>query len=317
MLQAKQLSHFHAVARHKHFGRAAREAHISRPALSRSIQALERSIGAQLFKRGQNGVSLTRFGEILLLHTKIILTEEARALEAIDSAKHGQEQVITVGLGAYAAEFFGIEAAARVRAPDGRLLCRVRQGDFRQIVDDLLARDVDLAIAELAAARYDARLEHEHLSSAQMFAYVRPGHALLGRTSISSADVFSYPMIGTRLPLRIEGPRFESAHNLDPVNKDFLPFMNAVSPATALKMMSDSDVVGFASLGMIDSFVESGQAAIVPARIEELRLDAGFIYLRERQLSQTMHKFMEVARRMHETKVAIEDELARKYGLTE
>lgn len=317
MLQAKHLSHFHAVARHKHFGRAALEAHISQSALSRSIQALERSLGVQLFKRGQNGVELTRFGEILLSHSRVILAEEARAMEAIDSAKHGQEQVITVGLGAYVAEFFGIEAAARVRARDGRLLCRVRQGDFREIADDLLARNVDLAVAELASARYDPRLEHEDLTSAQMFAYVRPGHPLLGRESISSADVFSYPMIGTRLPLRIEGPRIESAHNLDPVNKDFLPFMNAVSPATALKMMRETEVVGFASLGMIDSLVESGQAAVVPARIKELRLDAGFIRLRERQLSPTMLEFMESARLLHETKMAIEDELASKYGLAE
>ena len=317
MLQAKQLSHFHAVARHKHFGRAAREAHISQSALSRSIQALERSIGVQLFRRGQNGVRLTGFGEILFSHTRIILAEEARAMEAIESAKRKQEQVITVGLGAYVAEFFGIEAAARVRARDGRLLCRVRQGDFREIVDDLLTRNVDLAIAELASARYDARLEYEPLSSAQMFAYVRPGHPLLGRESVSSADLFAYPMIGTRLPLRIEGPRFESAHSFDPVNKDFLPFMNAVSPATALKMMRETDVVGFGSLGMIDPFVESGQAAIVPARIEEFRLDAGFIHLREIQLSKTMHEFMESARRTHAIKLAIEDELAGKYGLAE
>jgi hypothetical protein len=66
---------------------------------------------------------------------------------------------------------------------------------------------------------------------------------------------------------------------------------------------------------MIDSFVESGQAAILPVRIKELRLDAGFIYLRERQLSPTMHEFMQGARRMHETKMAIEDELAAKYQL--
>ena len=317
MLQAKQLSHFHAVARHKHFGRAAREAHISQSALSRSIQALERSVGVELFKRGQNGVRLTRFGEILLSHTAAILTEEARAIEAIENLKHGREQVITVGLGAYVAEFFGIEAAARVRTPEGRPLCRVRQGDFREIVEDLRTRNVDLAIADLASARYDDRLDYEHISSAQMFVFVRPGHPLLGMDSVSSADVFSYPMVGTRLPLRIEGPRFESTQNLDPINKDFLPFMNAASPATALKLMRETDVVGFASLGMIESYVESGQAAVVPVRIEELRLDAGFIYLRERELSPTMLGFMEGARQVYETKIAIEDDLASKYGVAE
>ena len=315
MLQAKQLSHFHAVARHKHFGRAAREAHISQSALSRSIQALERSIGVELFKRGQNGVRLTRFGEILLQHSEIILTEEARALEAIEKSKLGREQVITVGLGEYLAEFFGIEAAARVRMASGSPLCRVRQGDFRQVTEDVLARRVDLAIADLASARYDDRLEVEQLTTAQMFAFVRPGHPLIEADAASAADVFSYPMIGTRLPLRIEGPRFESTHSLDPVNRDTLPFMNAASPATALKMMRDTNVIGFATLCMIDAHIEHGEVVVVPVRIEEARLDAGFIYLREREMSRTALDFMELARQTRDEKVALNDELEKKYGL--
>lgn len=315
MLQAKQLSHFHAVARHKHFGRAAQEANISQSALSRSIQALERAIGVELFKRGQNGVRLTRFGEILLQHSEIILTEEARAIEAIEKSKLGREQVITVGLGEYLAEFFGIEAAARVRTVDGSPLCRVRQGDFRQVTDDVLTRRVDLAIADLASARYDDRLEVEQLTTAQMFAFVRPGHPLLEAEAASAADVFSYPMIGTRLPLRIEGPRFESTHSLDPVNRDTLPFMNAASPATALKMMRNTNVIGFATLCMIDTYIEHGEVAVVPVRIDEARLDAGFIYLRERKMGRTALDFMEFARRTRDEKVASNDELEKKFGL--
>lgn len=315
MLPAKQLSHFHAVARHGHFGHAAREAHISQSALSRSIQALERSIGVPLFKRGKDGVRLTRFGEILLSHVEVILSEEARARHEIDSSRHGRDQVITVGLGAYVAEFFGIEAAARIRTDDGRPLCRVHQGDFREVTNDVLTRRVDLAVADLASARYDDRLQCEQMSSAQMFAYVRPGHPLLARDSVSAADVFSYPMIGTRLPLRVEGPRFEASHSLDPINRDLLPFMNSASPATTLKMMREVDAVGFAALSMIDEHIARGEIAVVPVKIEETRLDTGLIYLRDRELSPAMLRFMEIARQVKDEKVALNDELEKKYGL--
>jgi hypothetical protein len=49
--QASQLSHALAVWRHGSFRRAAAEQHLSQPALSRSIQNLEESLGVLLFDR--------------------------------------------------------------------------------------------------------------------------------------------------------------------------------------------------------------------------------------------------------------------------
>ena len=46
--------------------RAARELHVSQPALSKQIRALERQVGAELFRRLPHGVELTPAGEALL-----------------------------------------------------------------------------------------------------------------------------------------------------------------------------------------------------------------------------------------------------------
>ena len=59
-----QLSHFLAVAKMGNLTQAAAEIGISQPALSRSIQKLERTVGEPLFERQPRGVKLTEIGSI-------------------------------------------------------------------------------------------------------------------------------------------------------------------------------------------------------------------------------------------------------------
>jgi DNA-binding transcriptional LysR family regulator len=58
--------HFILVVEHGTFTEAARAAHLSQPALSASIQKLERDVAASLFIRGARGAELTAAGRVLL-----------------------------------------------------------------------------------------------------------------------------------------------------------------------------------------------------------------------------------------------------------
>ena len=62
----RKLRYFVAVADNLHFRKAAEQLHIAQPALSRSIGALERELGAQLFIRDKRSVTLTPAGRQLL-----------------------------------------------------------------------------------------------------------------------------------------------------------------------------------------------------------------------------------------------------------
>lgn len=61
---------FYAVANNKNISRAAKELYISQPAISKSIQKLEESLGVKLFERSSRGVTLTPEGELLYTHVK-------------------------------------------------------------------------------------------------------------------------------------------------------------------------------------------------------------------------------------------------------
>jgi DNA-binding transcriptional LysR family regulator len=78
-LETRELAYFLAVADELHFGRAATRLGIAQPALSKTVQQLERRLGVVLLDRSSRAVTLTEAGRVL--------SREARvALEAVSAA---------------------------------------------------------------------------------------------------------------------------------------------------------------------------------------------------------------------------------------
>ena len=294
MLKLDHLANFLAVADKLNFRRAAIQVHLSQSALSRSIQALECSVGHTLLIRGSRRVELTPHGEVLRRHAERMLRENARLLEALGNMHGRGEGTIAIGLGPYVAELYGIEAAATLKE-DGRLLCRISIGDFRQVTEDVLSRKVDLAICDLAIARENHRLVCRHMDSTQFFAFVRPHHPLLKSAELTPAEVFGYPFVGARVPMRLESIAHTHVHQVDPLTMDTLPTMNAVAPATSLKLVQNSDTVGFAALSMIEPWLRSEQIKLVPIRIPEISLDAGWIHMADIEKTPLMSRYLDAA----------------------
>ena len=67
MVEVRQLRHLLAVAEHGNFHRAARAVHLSQPALTKSIQQLERQFGATLFDRTGRRVEPTPMIDVVVM----------------------------------------------------------------------------------------------------------------------------------------------------------------------------------------------------------------------------------------------------------
>ena len=90
----RKLRYFVAVAERLHFRNAAEELHLAQPALSRSISALERELGATLFERDRRSVALTAAGRQLLDDARPLLAAADAARRRVQRAGRGAHHLV-------------------------------------------------------------------------------------------------------------------------------------------------------------------------------------------------------------------------------
>lgn len=83
-MEFEQLRQLDAIARTGSFSAAAAELRTSQPSISRSMRALERELGCDLFERTRNRASLNDAGLKALNHARAILAEERRMHDAFE-----------------------------------------------------------------------------------------------------------------------------------------------------------------------------------------------------------------------------------------
>ena len=98
MTDLRQLRYFIAVAEEGNVGRAAVRLHVSQPPLTRHIQALEASLGVDLFRRTHWGVELTQAGQALLVEARHVHALVDHALDTARRTGRGEAGRLDVGV---------------------------------------------------------------------------------------------------------------------------------------------------------------------------------------------------------------------------
>ncbi|MGG7566043.1 LysR family transcriptional regulator [Rhodovulum sp. DZ06] len=149
-MNVKQLRYFVAVAEELHFGRAAGRLGMAQPPLSRQIKQFEEELGAVLFNRGRNAVTLTQAGERLLVRARAILAqiEDARReIRRIGEGAEGRLRIGFVGSATYGI-LPTIIKSFRAGHPDVEL--SLSPMNNARLQRALVAREIDVAFARPA-----------------------------------------------------------------------------------------------------------------------------------------------------------------------
>lgn len=192
MFTLEQLRGFVAVAEELHFGRAAERLRMTQPPLSRSIQKLERAVGARLLERDNRNVELTTAGAVFLSEARRLLRLADSAATQARRLQAGSAGTVSVGFTATATfgiltrllDFFGSTF------PDIHL--DLHELVTREQVAALLAGELDLGLARppFDAVAFDSRLLHRE----DLLLAVPTGHRLA-----QQADVDPHAVTGEAL----------------------------------------------------------------------------------------------------------------------
>ncbi|AGL15457.1 LysR family transcriptional regulator [Actinoplanes sp. N902-109] len=158
IVQLQQIRYFLMVEETRHFTQAADILGISQPTLSKQIHSLEATLGAPLFERVRNAMTLTAAGETLLPIARRMVADADAARDAVQEIVGLRRGRVRVGATPSLCSSLVPPVLRRFRAehPDVELV--VNEGSSQDMIAHLLARDLDLALIVQAAQGVDPAL---------------------------------------------------------------------------------------------------------------------------------------------------------------
>jgi DNA-binding transcriptional LysR family regulator len=145
-MQLQQLRYFLAVAETRHFTQAADLLEVSQPTLSKQIHTLETSLGAPLFERIRNAVTLTAAGDTLLPLAQRMIADADEARDAIGEIVGLGRGEVRLGATPSLCSSLVPAVLRAFRAAHPGISLYVDEGSSHDLIADLLAYTLDLAL---------------------------------------------------------------------------------------------------------------------------------------------------------------------------
>jgi len=290
-LELQQLRQVVALAEHRSFVRASAALHISQPALSRSIQNLERQFGSSLFLRSAAGVVPTDLGRLYIERARDLL----RMADELEGEAIGHAAMRTgrvdVGGGPYPTDSFLGPAVARFVEQFPQVSVQLHSGDWDDLVHQLRSRTLDFFVAETSLLAREPDLDVVPMPVRHpVYFFARAGHPLTASSAtLRAADVMSWPFATpSRIPPRVLDPMLaahrEGSSRL-PSGRPFPAIVcNGLAPVK--RIVAASDVVSASILPCIAEDLDSGRFVLL-ATEPWMHLHYGVVSLRGRPWTQT------------------------------
>jgi len=294
-VELRQLRHLLCVAEHGGIGRAAEALGMTQPALTRSLQVLEREIGALMFERSKRGVVPTDEGRLFLdrareiVHAVDELDRRARRLRVDGSAN------VAIGVGPFPAETLMPAVLARFVASRPHSQLRIVTRDWDELHRRLQARELDFFVAETSTLEGESDLEVEPLAPHPVYAVVRGGHPLALGGPVRPAEMFAYPVVAlSRIPPRTFGPLVEARAAAKSAKHPFPAVEFGNFRAVKRLVMTSDSIAGFPYPEIADE-VARGELVLLLTE-PWLVLRYGIVALKGRALGDAARELRECVR---------------------
>lgn len=291
-LELRHHRHAIALADHRHFLRAARALGISQPALSRSIQELERRLGSVLFHRSRDGVEATDAGRVFLAQARAVLAHVGdleREMQLMRGLGSGE---LRVGAGVYPSEMFVAAAIARLAKSHPQLKLTVVSNSVDVLLQALRRREIDLVIGDLKTAEADRSVRATPMAWHRGHLVVRAGHPLLREPRIRMTDALRFPLaLTTRVPPDMLSQLLQGRGERG-VSPSLIPAITCDSPSVMKTIVIESDAITMMPMSLIRRELTDGVLRTLPIEAPWLGRTFALVELPNRTPSPAAEQFM-------------------------
>jgi DNA-binding transcriptional LysR family regulator len=274
-MDMRQVRHFLAVAKHGNVMRAAAAIHISQPALSKSIQNLEATLGVRLFERTPRGVSPTVYGTTLLRHARLLLNQREQAVAEIGAIKDGHLGHLRLGVANLAIHFLPAVLAKLLSSKQG-LSVDIVDGTYEALTVLVREGALDAVVSGLPPVHQAEDLVHEELTATEFVRVCRPDYRPFQQPEVSMAALSQARWILPNRPQAIVDLwelGFRAAGAAPP-----RPVLHSGSMMFVKAMLLEGPFLTLLPRGVVQDEVQSGKLAAIPINHPFAKVTEGIIY---------------------------------------
>jgi DNA-binding transcriptional LysR family regulator len=293
-MDTRQFDHFLAAIEHGNLRAAAEELHLSQPALTKSLQRLEASLGVRLFERGRFGVVPTMFGTAFARRARLLKAELARARRELSDLKGATAGHATIGSGPTEAADLVPIALDLLSRKSPQATIGVEHGLNEWLMPAVRHGDIEFAVSSVPLVAADPEIEHEILHDDYGFAAARAGHPLTRKKNLRLSDLLGYDWILARRN-EIERRSLDDAFLADGLPPP-RPSVETTSTTLMKAMISNSDFLTFMPAQLVKWDIRAGRIAKLDIELPGAIRHVGITRRRDAVLSPLAAALQDVLR---------------------
>jgi LysR family transcriptional regulator of gallate degradation len=194
-MDPRKLLYLASIIEHGSFKKAAKHLHISQPALSTSMDRLEKSLGGKLLERGPAGIAPTLLGELLYSHARLIREEIDLAETRIQRLNDSGERILTMGTLPSLASNVIPTALRRWRVTHLSQPVRVVEKVQVELLISLMRGELEFFVGLAECYDFLDGLKQRVLFRDRLYVMGRPEHPVFRMKAITWADLAQFPWV--------------------------------------------------------------------------------------------------------------------------
>lgn len=293
-----QMNYIMEIYRQGSMNKAAQALFISQSTISSAIKAVEEELGIEIFFRGNKGIIPTEEGNELIAQIKPIV-EQSKRIERQYEDKNSADTVrllISAQRYPFCTKAFVIFMEAH---NEKRQNLQFKECELHKVIKNVSTRKSELGVVFVSQATskymnklfasYD--LEFIAMKAIIPKVYLRKGHPLAGRESVSLEELREYPIIAYDKNDMSEFSFSEEVALPDKYSYDKIIIISDMASFYNIAANSDAFTTG---TGILPKGYSDERITSVPIEDEQEVMNIGYVKLQDVPLSDNAEEFVEI-----------------------